>query len=142
MIVTVAGPSVRVWILAVALGSFAAGTVVGFLLPNMMASAAQIPATPEQEAGEITQKYGLSDEQHRRMVMVFEEQERQDLKILMAAKPHQLDPDLQSKRLLQSRKTQQRIRFVLDEQQRALYDRDSTINKPGTNSSSGEDENR
>jgi hypothetical protein len=75
-------------------------------------------------------------------VKVFEEQERQDLKILMAAKPHQLDPDLQSKRLLQSRKTQQRIRFVLDEQQRALYDRDSTINKPGTNRSSGEDENR
>ena len=116
--------------------------MVGSVLPEMMASAATAPATPEQEAAEITQKYGLSAEQHSRLVMVFEEQERQDLKILMAAKPHQLDADLTNKRLLQSRKTQQRIRFVLDEQQRALYDRDSTFHKPGTNGSSGKDENR
>lgn len=142
MTVTVAGQSVRVWILAVALGSFVAGAVVGFLLPDMMASAAQMPATPEQEAAEISENYGLSAEQHRRLVMVFEEHERQDLNILKAAKPHQLDPELRHKRLLQSRKTQERVRFVLDAQQRALYDRDSTINKPATFGSSGEDENR
>jgi len=107
-----------------------------------MAAASHQPATPEQEALEITQKYGLTDEQHRLLVMVFEEQDRQHLNILVGAKPHQLDPELQKKLLFQSRKTQQRIRFVLDERQRALYDRDSTLNKPGASGSSGEEENR
>lgn len=137
MTVAEAGPSVRVWIMAVALGSFAAGAVLGVVLPEMMAASNYQPATPEQEALEITEKYGLTDEQHRVLVMVFEEQERRNLEILMAAKPHQLDPELQSKLLLQSRKTQQRIRFVLDERQRALYDRDSELNKPGGNAPGG-----
>ena len=75
-------------------------------------------------------------------MLVFEEQARQDLKILMSAKPHQLDPDLTSKRLLQSRKTQQRIRFVLDEPQRALHDRESTCKQPATAGPSGKAENR
>jgi len=141
MTVSVVGPNVRIWILAVALGSFAAGAVMGYLLPDVWALDAATQATPEQEASEIARKYGLSDEQYRRLVLVFEEQERQDLKILRAAKPHQLGADLTNKRLLQSRKTQQRIRFVLDEQQRALYDRDSRFNQPRA-SSAGNDENR
>lgn len=142
MTVSAVGPTVRIWILAVALGSFAAGTVLGLLVPDIMASDTNLIASPEQEAGAITLKYGLSEEQHSRLVLVFEEQARQDLKILMSAKPHQLDPDLTSKRLLQSRKTQQRIRFVLDEPQRALYDRDSTFKKPATAGPSGKAENR
>ena len=135
------GSTVRIWILAVALGSFATGILVGVVIPELFA-ADRRPQTPQEESEFLTSKYGLSGEQHRRLVMVFEEHHRIDLNILMSANPSQLSEDLRSKRLLQSRKTEQRVRFVLDEQQRALYDRDSTTPNPGASGSTGEQENR
>lgn len=136
MTVTFASPAVRVWILAVALGSFAAGTVVGFVLPDLFAAERQLD-TPQEDAQYLTDKYGLSAEQHRRLVMVFEEYHRNDLNILRSANPSQLHEDIRAKRLLNSRKADQRVRFVLDEDQRSLYDRDESILKPGASGPSG-----
>ncbi len=142
MTVSFAGPALRVWIIGLALGSFAAGTVVGVVVPEMFAAERRLETPQEDVAKYLTDKYGLSAEQHRRLVMVFEEYHRMDLNILRDANPSQLHEDIRAKRLLNSRKADQRVRFVLDETQRALYDRDETILRPGAFGSAGKQENR
>ncbi|MGC6489277.1 MAG: hypothetical protein ACON4Z_16645 [Planctomycetota bacterium] len=115
---------VGVWIVAVAVGSFAAGLVVGYAAPGVLAAAPPLQG-PEQYARNLVDKYGLSAEQHQRLLMVLEDGERRELEILKRANWNQLPPGLRGARLEANRKTEQRIRFVLDERQRALYDRDS-----------------
>lgn len=114
----------RVWILAVAVGSFAAGAVVGYAVPGLLAAPLQ-PQGPEEYARNLADKYGLSAQQRQRLLMVLEDGERRELEILKSANWSQLPPTLRGARLEANRKTEQRIRFVLDERQRALYDRDS-----------------
>ena len=110
--------------MGLALGSFAAGILVGIVVPEMFAAERRLDS-PQEDAQFLTDKYNLSAEQHRQLVMVFEEYQRIDLNILRSADPSQLHPDIRARRLLNSRKADQRVRFVLDETQRALYDRDS-----------------
>jgi hypothetical protein len=119
------------WILAVAVGSFAAGLVVGFAVPDVLAAPAALQG-PETYARNLADKYGLTPQQHQRLLMVLEDGERRELEILKRANWSQLPPALRGERLEANRKTEQRIRFVLDERQRALYDRDS---RPGGSSS-------
>jgi len=121
--VSVARP-VRVWILAVALGSFVAGLVVGFALPEMLAAPRRSDG-PEVYARHLADKYGLDAKQYKSLLMVLQEGERRELEILKNANWSQMPPAMRSAKLEANRRTEQRIRFVLDERQRALYDRDS-----------------
>ena len=127
--------------MALALGCFAAGIVVGIVLPKTFAAERRLD-TPQEDAQFLADKYGLSAEQYHRLVMVFEEYHRVDLNILRSANPSELHDDIRAERLLNSRKADQRVRFVLDEKQRALYDRDESILRPGASSSVGKQENR
>ena len=122
---------VGVWILAVALSCFAAGLVAGFAVPELLAAPRAVEG-PEEYARNLADAYDLSDEQHQQLLMVLEDGERRELEILKRANWSQLPPALRGERLEANRKTEQRIRFVLDERQRALYDRDS---RPGGSSS-------
>lgn len=131
---------VGVWILSVALGSFAAGLVVGYALPEVFAAGHRVEAN-EAYAQNLAQKYGLAEDQYRRLLMVLREGERRELEILKGAEWAQLPPALRGARLEANRKTEQRIRFVLDERQRALYDRDSRPNGPSSQSA-GEPKDR
>ncbi|MCK5945366.1 MAG: hypothetical protein KAI24_25475 [Planctomycetes bacterium] len=124
MTVASARSPVRFWILAVALACFVAGLVAGFALPEMMASG-RPSASPEAYARKLADDYDLTAEQYKSLLMVLQEGERRELEILKNANWSQLPPALRSARLEANRKTEQRIRFVLDERQRALYDRDS-----------------
>jgi hypothetical protein len=127
--------------MALALGCFAAGIVVGIVLPKTFAAERRLE-TPQEDAQFLADKYGLSAEQYHRLVMVFEEYHRVDLNILRSANPSELHDDIRAERLLNSRKADQRVRFVLDEKQRALYDRDESILRPGASGSAGKQENR
>jgi len=124
---------VRLWILAVALCSFLAGAVVGVALPELLGAP---PSTDGSAvyAENMAKKYGLTDLQHDRLRLVLQEGERRELEILKSAKWSQMPPALRGARLEANRKTEQRIRFVLDESQRALYDRDSRPQGSGTQS--------
>ena len=131
---------VRVWILTVALGSFVAGLVVGFALPELLAAPRMLDG-PEVYARHLADKYGLDAGQYKSLLMVLQEGERRELEILKNANWSQLPPAMRSARLEANRKTEQRIRFVLDERQRALYDRDSR--PPGSSpQAAGEPQNR
>ena len=116
-----------VWILAVATVSFGAGIVVGYAAPGVLAAPPELQGT-EEFARNLAEKYGLSPQQHQQLLMVLEDGERSELEILKSANWSQLPLALRGARLEANRKTEQRIRFVLDERQRALYDRDS---RPG-----------
>ena len=111
------------------------------MLPKTFAAERRLD-TPQEDAQFLADKYGLSAEQYHRLVMVFEEYHRVDLNILRSANPSELHDDIRAERLLNSRKADQRVRFVLDEKQRALYDRDESILRPGASSSVGKQENR
>lgn len=106
-------------------------------MPEMMAAERTV-ATPEAYAQELVSKYGLNADQKRRLMMVLEEDQRVELNILRDADWSQLPQALRSKRLVAKRKTEQRIRFVLDEKQRALYDRDSRPHGSASDAMPGE----
>ena len=128
--------------LAVALVSFATGMVVGFAVPEMLAADHSQTSKPVQFANDLDERYSLSADQRRSVVMVFEQDQLRELEILKDADWSQLPQSLRSERLAAKRKTEQRIRFVLDDEQRALYDRDSRPHRPGASRSSGKPENR
>jgi hypothetical protein len=127
---------VAFWIMAVALASFGAGLVIGAALPELTARAAAADG-PEAYARTLADTYGLSDDQRARLLMVLRAGEQRELEILKGADWSQLPAALRAARLEANRKTEQRIRFVLDERQRALYDRDSRPPGPAPEGSSG-----
>lgn len=128
------------WILAVACGSFVAGAVVGFALPELLAAPRRTDG-PEAYAQHLADKYGLDADQYSSLLMVLQEGDRRELEILKNANWSQLPAAMRGARLEANRKTEQRIRFVLDARQRALYDRDSR--PPGSSpQTAGEPQNR
>ena len=92
--------------------------------PELLAAPRAVEG-PEEYARNLAEAYDLSGEQHQQLLMVLQEGERRELEILKSADWSQLPPALRAARLEANRKTEQRIRFVLDARQRALYDRDS-----------------
>lgn len=115
----------RLWILAVALGSFAAGMVLGIALPDVL-TRPTAAATPEQGyVSEMAQRYGLSAAQQRSVRLILQHRREQELEILSSAELNQLPQGLQNRWLAAQSMTERRIRAVLDEQQLALYERDS-----------------
>jgi len=110
--------------------------VVGYGLPSLLAAPRRAEGA-EVYARNLVDKYGLTDAQHQSLLMVLQEGERRELEILKRAKWSQLPPALRGARLEANRKTEQRIRFVLDESQRDLYDRDSRPTRPSPYSAAG-----
>jgi len=117
--------TVRVWILAVTLGSFGTGMVAGMLIPEMVASEQAPEASFEDYLRQMVDRYDLDAAQQRQLRMVLVADERAEAEILRNAEWSELSEALNSERLRSKRRTEERIRAVLDDQQRALYDRDS-----------------
>lgn len=117
--------SLRLWILGVAAGSFAAGMLVGHLFP--MATAAGSLAPPEDIAyvARLATTYGLSAEQQRRLRFVLQASREREIEILLSASGNQLPQPQMGEMLDLRNKTEKRIRALLDDEQRARYDRDS-----------------
>ncbi|MCB9879122.1 MAG: hypothetical protein H6835_16120 [Planctomycetes bacterium] len=119
------GGSVRLWILAVALGSFAAGVVLGVAVPELWAQGRHEQTPEEDYVHEMATRYGLNAAQTRSLRLVLQHDRERQLEILRTADWSQLPPELQNRRLKEQRATELRILQILDERQRALYERDS-----------------
>ncbi|MFK7741782.1 MAG: hypothetical protein AB8H80_15795 [Planctomycetota bacterium] len=119
--------SLRLWIVAVALGSFATGLVVGTAVPTLLAGEREVDED-ESYVRLMATDYRLDAEQQLSLRAVLRDRRRREMEILRDADWSQLPQELRSEKLAARRRTEQRIRFVLDERQRALYDRDS---RPG-----------
>ncbi|MEZ6035865.1 MAG: hypothetical protein R3F29_00190 [Planctomycetota bacterium] len=119
------GGSVRLWILAVALGSFAAGVVLGVAVPELWAQSRHESTPEEHYVHEMATRFGLSNAQTRSLRLVLQHDRERQLEILRTADWGQLPPELQNRRLKEQRATELRILQILDDRQRALYERDS-----------------
>jgi hypothetical protein len=116
--------SLRAWILAATVGAFAAGVVVGHVIGGHAA-----PAAAESDeiayADDLAQRYGLTPERHRQLRLVMQNFGAKTIAILKSAPVHLL-PAPQNQKLLQlNRATEQYVRALLDDEQRARYDRES-----------------
>ena len=116
--------SLRAWILAVAIGSFAAGAVVGHTCTHAAATPAPSPAEA-QYARELTERYRLSTEQQRQLHAVLQFASEREIAILRHAQAHQLPREQMAELTALRAATEQRLRKLLDDEQRARYDRDS-----------------
>ncbi len=118
----------RWWILAAAFGTFAAGMSVGLAIPRVEAAIRDRSSDLDVEADyarDFAARYGLSNQQERSLGMVLLSSRNEELTILGQTDASQL-PDGIRNRLLESRsRTERRIRALLDDDQRARYDRDS-----------------
>jgi hypothetical protein len=123
----------RSWLFATALGSFAAGTSLGLLIPRVF-----LEAAPRSEEAEYKQRFskadselvsqlvadhGLTAGQARSLKLVMQNQRDQEMALRLDAE--ELPPATQSRLLKLRYQTTQRIRAILDPQQRAQYDEQS-----------------
>lgn len=117
--------SLRIWILAVALGSFAAGMVIGVALPGMIAARPAADTPEQQYVREMAERYGLTAAQQRSLRLILQHDREQELEILSSADWGQLPKVLLNRRLEGQRMTERYIEALLDERQLALYQKDS-----------------
>ena len=127
----------RSWMLATALGSFAAGTAVGLLIPRLgeceaMTSREQEYTSraiaDEELVSKLVANHGLTANQARSLRLIMQNNRDQEDALVRSVPTSEL-PQATQNRLLQLRhQTTQRIRVVLDPEQRARYDQES---RPG-----------
>lgn len=119
----------RLWILGAALGSFAAGMNVGFVVPGLFASPTEVSAETRHDleyVERLAATYGLSADQQRRVRLVLQALHDEELAALRSAEAAMLPPAVQKQINDARSRVQQRIRAVLTDPQRARYDIDST----------------
>lgn len=119
------GGALRVWILALALGSFAAGAAAGMLLPEMLAADQAVESPVDGYVRQLVARYSLDAEQERQLRLVLLADAKAEGDILRNADWSELPENLNNERLRNKRRTEERIRYVLTDEQRARYDRDS-----------------
>lgn len=116
--------ALRAWIVGVAAASFAAGLATGLLLaPGNVAAGA--PPAEQSYLDDLTARYGLRAPQQRQLRFVLQHQREREIAILLGAEGSQLPQPQMGELLALRTATEQRIRALLDDEQRARYDRDS-----------------
>jgi hypothetical protein len=114
--------AIRVWILGVAAGCFAAGMVVGHTFSHAADSSSEDVV---EQVRDLTQRYGLSADQQRRLHLVLQHAREREIAILRSAQLEQLPRPQMAEVLKERNATEQRLRKLLDDEQRERYDRES-----------------
>ena len=117
--------ALRAWIVGVAAASFAAGLATGVAVAPAGAAATAASAAEQGYVDELTARYGLRSEQQRQLRLVLQFEREREIAILLGAQGSQLPPPQMGEMLALRTATDQRIRALLDDEQRARYDRDS-----------------
>lgn len=118
----------RWWILATAFGTFAAGMSVGLAIPRVEAAMRESSSGSDAEAAYVrtfAERYDLDGRQQRSLGLVLLSGRTEELAVLGEADASQLPQAIRSRLLEVRSRTEQRIRALLDAEQRARYDRDS-----------------
>lgn len=119
----------RGWILAAFLGTFSAGVSVGIAAQTLQAVLGAGDGERDHDADYVTMlsdKYGLPAQQRRQLAIVVAAGRREELAVLEEAAAAQLPPTLQGQLLAVRNRTHQRIRALLNAEQAARYDRDTS----------------
>jgi hypothetical protein len=116
--------ALRAWIVGVAAASFVAGLATGvFLAPGTVAAGA--PPAEQSYVDDLSARYVLRPTQQRQLRFVLQHQREREIAILLGAEGSQLPQPQMGEMLALRTATEQRIRALLDDEQRARYDRDS-----------------
>lgn len=116
------GPHELRWVRWVAASAFAAGIAVGLAIPVAVQAMSPRPAPfgpDEVYVGQLAELYGLSSSQVRTLRMILATEIAETTEILRR-QPENLPPEVRKVR----RRTDERIRAMLSEEQRAAYERD------------------
>ncbi|MCA8976804.1 MAG: hypothetical protein KDC98_18930 [Planctomycetes bacterium] len=113
--------SLQFWILGAALGSFAAGMNCGLAAPGFYADVPESGADAEYMQA-LVADYGLSAAQHRLLRLVMQRWRDEEIAAIRSVAPTRLPPQTQRELLDARGRLEDRIRAILDEEQRARYD--------------------
>jgi hypothetical protein len=115
---------IRLWILVVALGCFVAGMIVGttFLGHHSSEAALAVPMQDRNYADDLVEKYQLTAAQLRSVQLVLQNQRDEEAAIRAGIEFAQLPESLRNRLLALNGLTRQRIRALLDPQQRERFD--------------------
>lgn len=113
---------VRLWILGAALGSFAAGMIVGVVVPRVVAAETGVLSADAGYVRDMVASYGLSAAQERSLRLVLQAWRDDEIAILKSAEATQLPEPIQRRLLAARSQLEKRIRTLLDPQQRLRYD--------------------
>ena len=117
--------SLRLWIVAVAVGCFAAGMVVGNVIGGRSGAVENEPSFDLAYAEQLVADYQLDAEQARSLRIVLQAWQAEEEAIRLAIAWTEMPEPLQRKLLAAGAKTGKRIRALLNPEQRLAYDRDS-----------------
>jgi hypothetical protein len=117
--------SLRLWILAVALGCFGAGMMVGSAMIRQSGSTATEESFDRAYADKLVADYRLSEAQARSLQIVLQAEQAEEKAIRLAIAWTELPEPMQRQLLAARARTGKRIRALLDPEQQIAYDRDS-----------------
>jgi hypothetical protein len=117
--------ALRTWIVTLAAACFGSGAFLGHVVSNAAAAGLEVPENDRLLEAQMTSDYGLDARQQHRLRLVLQHAREQESAIWASAQESQLPKPLMSRLLRARNQTEQRIRALLDDEQRARYDRES-----------------
>jgi hypothetical protein len=117
---------VRRWVLGAGFAGFAAGIALGLVVPVVREAmaAAEADDPDARYVRELAERYGLDAGQARTVRMVLEDRDRAYRRVLMGDLMR-LPPALREQVDVANRRAEERIKYVLTEEQRERFLRDS-----------------
>lgn len=115
--------ALRPWMLGMALGCFAAGVVTAWVGGELLASTRAAAGLDDDYLQNLTTRFGLTAGQQRSLRLVLQNERESEYTILSSTEWAQLPPPILARLLVVRDQTKKRIRMVLDERQRDLFDR-------------------
>ena len=98
---------------------------VGLLIPKVLVGDEAAPSPEGDYVAEFVSKYDLTPAQERSLRLVLKNGRDEEIAVLTSAEATQLPPPIQNRLLAIRSRTQQRLRALLDDRQRASYDLES-----------------
>lgn len=98
---------------------------VGLVLPKVLAADHGAPTPDAEYVRDLVETYGLTATQERSLRLVMLSDREEEMAVYRGSEPSQLPPEIHRNVLAVRSRTLQRIRRVLDDEQRARFDRDS-----------------
>lgn len=120
-----ANASIRLWILGMALGCFAAGMVIGSVCTKQVIQGQASPEPEHPYVEGLVANYGLSAAQTRSLQIVLQAERAEEQALRLGIGWNDLPAGAQAQLLAARARTRQRILALLDPQQRAAFERAS-----------------
>lgn len=117
--------ALRPWLLGLSLGCFAAGVVAAWVGRELFASTRGASGFDDDYLQDMTARFALTADQQRSLRLVLQHERESEYTILSSTEWGQLPAPILARLLVVRDQTKKRIRMVLDERQRDLFDRQS-----------------